>query len=124
LSDLLFVYGTLRPGAAMHGLIEGRVGVLGAATAPGRLVDLGAFPGLVDAVSPDDRVRGELCRIPADDRDALLDVLDRYEGPRFERGIAEVTGPEGAVEAWLYRWLGDATGRCVVPGGDYLRAIR
>lgn len=120
MSELFFAYGTLRPGATMHALIEGRVTVLGAATAPGRLVDLGHFPGLVDALAPDDRVLGELCEIPGADAAALLDVLDRYEGESFERVRRTVQGPSGAAEAWVYRWRGDPSGRPAIPGGDYL----
>jgi gamma-glutamylcyclotransferase (GGCT)/AIG2-like uncharacterized protein YtfP len=122
LSDRLFVYGTLRPGAAMHRLLEDRVTVLGPASVAGRLVDLGAFPGLVAPASFDDRVRGDLCEIPDAERDALLDVLDRYEGESFERLRAAVDAPDGVVEAWLYRWRGDPTGRRLVPSGDYLAA--
>jgi gamma-glutamylcyclotransferase (GGCT)/AIG2-like uncharacterized protein YtfP len=124
LSDLLFVYGTLRPGAAMHGLIEGRVTVIGAATVPGSLVDLGAFPALVEATGPGERVHGALCEIPHGDLEALFDVLDRYEGETFERLLDEVSGPRGAAQAWLYRWRGDPTGRRRVPGGDYLAKAR
>ena len=39
----LFAYGTLRRGAPMHGLLEGRTDWIGFASVAGSLVDLGAF---------------------------------------------------------------------------------
>jgi len=108
----------------MHGLIAGRVRVLGPASVPGRLVELGDFPGLVAPASPDERVRGDLCELPHAGGEALLDALDRYEGPRFVRERGTVDGPDGASLAWLYRWLGGVRGRGIVPGGDFLEAAR
>ena len=55
---MLFAYGTLRRGAPMHGLIDGRARWVGPASASGRLIDLGAFPGLVPADAPGDLQRG------------------------------------------------------------------
>src|SRR5207247_1781695 len=57
----LFAYGTLRRGASMYRLLEGRTTWIGSARAAGRLLDLGAFPGLVPAIGP---ARG-LCEIVA-----------------------------------------------------------
>ncbi len=119
----LFAYGTLRRGAPMPGLIEGRATWVGPADAPGRLVDLGAFPGLVAPHSRADRVVGDLFALEAEYAAALLDALDRYEGASFRRESATVHGPHGEVEAWLYRWTGDVRGRRVVSGGDYLGAV-
>jgi gamma-glutamylcyclotransferase (GGCT)/AIG2-like uncharacterized protein YtfP len=118
----LFAYGTLRRGAPMHGMLAGRTTWLGPASVPGRLVDLGAFPGLVPAQAGDERVRGDLFGLAADHRDALLDALDRYEGARFERVRQVVAGPDGPTLAWLYCYRGDTIGCRVVAGGDYLVA--
>lgn len=118
---MLFVYGTLRRGAPMHGLLEGRVQLVGPALAAGRLLDLGDYPGFVAAASRDDRVVGELYSLHADQGGALLASLDRYEGPRFQRERAVVEGPEGEVAAWLYRYCGPVLDRPVIPGGDFLR---
>lgn len=117
---ILFAYGTLRRGAPMHKLLEGRVTWLGSASAAGRLVDLGAFPGLVPAHGPGDRVRGDLFAIAESQREEVLDALDRYEGASFERVEQTVEGPHGPALAWLYFYRGVVDGRPVVPGGDYL----
>ena len=116
----LFAYGTLRRGAPMHGLLEGRTTWIGPASAAGRLVDLGAFPGLVPAAAPGDRVQGDLFAIAEAQCDELLDALDRYEGASFERVEQMVEGPAGPARAWLYVWRGEVDGRPVVAGGDYL----
>jgi gamma-glutamylcyclotransferase (GGCT)/AIG2-like uncharacterized protein YtfP len=117
---ILFAYGTLRRGAPMHGLLEGRATWIGRASVAGRLVDLGAFPGLVPAQSAGDRVHGDLFAIAPAQRDELLDALDRYEGASFERVEQLVDGPDGPARAWLYLWRGEVDGRPLVAGGDYL----
>ena len=106
----VFVYGTLRRGeindiaqaAARHGIDVPRL--IGRASIPGRLFDLGHYPGLVplaaDAVRPDaashadslppapehaaPRVVGDVYRVVR----ALLPVLDEIEGIRAD-GRAE-----------------------------------
>ena len=122
--NLLFVYGTLRRGAPMHKLIEGRATWLGLASAAGCLVDLGAFPGLVPAQGPGDRVHGDLFTIADAQREELLDALDRYEGASFERVQQAVDGPGGPAHAWLYVYRGAANRRTVIDGGDYLAHSR
>ena len=114
----LFVYGTLRQGAVMHGLIDGRVEWIGPARVAGRLLDLGGFPGLV-APEGGEVVQGDLFALIAAERERLLDACDRYEGASFRRETAIVEGPEGEVEAWLYRYLGAVTGKPVIAGGDF-----
>ena len=117
---ILFAYGTLRRGAPMHGLLEGRTCWIGPASVAGRLVDLGAFPGLVSPAAPGDRVHGDLFAIAEAQREELLDALDRYEGASFERVQQMVDGPDGPTRAWLYVYRGEVDGRPVVAGGDYL----
>ena len=119
-ASVLFTYGTLRRGAPMHGLLEGRTTWLGSASAAGRLLDLGAFPGLVSAQRPGDVVQGDLFAIEDAQRETLLDALDRYEGASFERVQQSVEGPDGPVRAWVYRYRGETAGRPVLAGGDYL----
>ena len=119
----LFVYGTLRRGAPMHGLLEGRATWLGPASAAGRLVDLGAFPGLVPAQGPGDRVHGDLFVVAGEQREELLAALDRYEGASFERVQRAVDGPSGPALAWLYAYRGALDGCTVVASGDYLSGV-
>jgi gamma-glutamylcyclotransferase (GGCT)/AIG2-like uncharacterized protein YtfP len=105
----MFVYGTLLP-----------EGPSAPATIPGRLVDLGAYPGWV--LGPG-RVQGALVR-PRED----LRELDRYEdflgygvpGSLYRRVVVTATRADGArEEAWAYRYLG-TDGR-PLPSGSWRR---
>src|SRR5262245_52935273 len=104
----------------MHGLLEGRVTWLGSASVAGRLLDLGAFPGLVPAQSAAYRVLGDRFAIAAARRAELLDALDRYEGESFERVQQSVFGPDGPTLAWVYAYRGAVDGCRVIASGDYL----
>ena len=116
----LFAYGTLRRGAPMHDLLADRATWLGPASAAGRLVDLGAFPGVVPAQEPGDRVHGDLFAIADAQREQLLDALDRYEGASFGRVEQAVLGLDGPAIAWIYAYRGAVDGCRVVASGDYL----
>jgi len=62
---LLFVYGTLRPfvDIAMAKWLRSNARHLGSATTPGRLYDLGAYPGMRVARGRRERVVGDVYRI-------------------------------------------------------------
>jgi gamma-glutamylcyclotransferase (GGCT)/AIG2-like uncharacterized protein YtfP len=116
----LFVYGTLRQGAPMHGLIDGDARFVARARFIGRLYDLGAYPGVTDG-SRRDIVHGELYELPADRSERLLDALDRYEGRSFERVIRTVTRDDGeTTEAFVYLFRGDVRSSRRVRSGDFL----
>ena len=116
----LFVYGTLRRGAPMHGLLDRDVAWVAAARIRGRLYDLGAFPGLAEG-GRGDFVQGELYRITAKDPVRLLDALDRYEGRTFRRVVREVQAQPGApVRAWVFLFAGSLRGKPRILSGDYL----
>lgn len=132
-SSLLFVYGTLRSGGghAMSQFLAARSRFVSPASAPGRLYDLGAFPGMVEAANTDERVRGEVCELK--EPEATLAALDRYEGcgpenPQpwlYERVLAVVTLETGEqVPAWLYLYRGPLGQARHMPSGDYLLAGR
>lgn len=114
-TDLLFVYGTLMRGFALHHLLEGRTVYRGAGTVRARLVDLGAYPGA--ARDPLARVRGEVYRIA---EPAVLAALDSVEGPQYHREETRVRmadGPE--VTAFVYWYTGPLDRGVPIPGGDY-----
>lgn len=125
----VFVYGTLRIGSAhpqARWLAEKAVH-LGAATLPGQLVDLGAYPGLVAAKQTGNVVRGDVFRLP--DNPAILDALDRYEGCRsydpapheYKRIVATATLSNGqTVPCWTYTYLHPIHPFQIIPNGDWL----
>jgi len=117
--ERLAVYGTLRSEFALHerlGLATALV-PLGRCGIRGRLVDLEAYPGLIDGSS---RVEAELFGI-RDPR--VLERLDAYEGFEPARPEASlfvrrwVRLAEPSLAAWVYVYARDATGRPLVASG-------
>jgi gamma-glutamylcyclotransferase (GGCT)/AIG2-like uncharacterized protein YtfP len=124
----LFVYGTLRPGAAhpMAAWLAARAELVGAASTPGRLYDLGAYPGLVPgADAAAGRVAGDVYRLA--EPEALLARLDEYEGcgerdrhGAFRREQVIVRLAAGArLAAWTYVHRGPLDRARAIPSGDY-----
>jgi len=119
--DLLFVYGTLRPGQAGHErLLRGRL------TAPAVLEDhelrLGTWPWVRPAAGSS--VAGEVVAVEP----ALLVELDRLEdvaGGLYRRERCTVLTAEGGeAAAWAYTAGSVAAGGDrSVPGGDWLAAF-
>ncbi|MGA1561792.1 MAG: gamma-glutamylcyclotransferase family protein [Gammaproteobacteria bacterium] len=108
--DLLFVYGTLRRSSA-HPIarwLRLNSTFLGEAKTSGELIDLGAYPGMIDTSHPNKNVSGDLFRLH--NTQAALKRLDRYEGcgPGFRspteyvRILRNVSHNGERVEAWLY----------------------
>ena len=130
MSPYLFVYGSLRraSGHPMAEFLIARSRFMGAASAPGRLYDLGSYPGMVDAATEGERVRGELYELH--EPEATLADLDRYEGcgpddppPHlFERAPVAAT-PDGGEprSAWAYLYRGPLTGARHIPSGSLPR---
>jgi gamma-glutamylcyclotransferase (GGCT)/AIG2-like uncharacterized protein YtfP len=123
----LFVYGTLRRDRhhAMHHVLTRDATLLGLASVPGRLHDLGAYPGAVPSAEGR-RVRGELYALR--NPDTTLAVLDAYEGyapdagaPQlFERGLVEATLEAGdAVAAWIYWYAGAIPSGSLIASGAW-----
>ena len=112
---LLFAYGTLMRGFALHGLIEGRAEYLGVGTVAARLVDLGSYPGA--ARDRHGVVTGEVYRIA---EPGLFTVLDSAEGPQYHRGEARVRmADDREVAAFIYWYTGPLDRGVPIPGGNY-----
>jgi gamma-glutamylcyclotransferase (GGCT)/AIG2-like uncharacterized protein YtfP len=115
---LLFVYGTLRPfvDIAMAKWLRSNARHLGSATTPGRLYDLGAYPGLRVARGRRERVVGDVYQI-ANAR--VFRVLDRYEA-RFVRERCVVQLARGGRKiAWAYRYRYSVASAAPIASGDY-----
>ncbi len=104
----LFVYGTLRRGSenqfARQLAEQGRF--IGVARVPGRLYNLGSYPGAVASDQPDEWIRGEIFSVDS----VLLAALDEYEGAEFERAIVPTIG------CWIYWYVGRDPGRLIASG--------
>lgn len=105
----LFVYGTLKRGESHHSLVERCVRSIRRASVPGRLLDVGDFPALIDG---EGRAYGELFEFDALDVPRILELVDRLEGflpgdevtSLFERRVVQVTTEDGSVHA-AYAYL-------------------
>ena len=117
----LFVYGTLRRSFtnrhARH--LAEQATWMGEARVPGRLYNLGRYPGLLPPCGSEDWVIGEHYRLPA--TGPLLEVLDRFEGPDFAR-VAVLAHRAGrrAVKVWVYEYRGPVSRVERIVSGDYL----
>jgi gamma-glutamylcyclotransferase (GGCT)/AIG2-like uncharacterized protein YtfP len=131
--DHLFLYGTLLPELARGPLREalGNCTRVGPGALPGRLYDLGAYPGLVPDVSAGGRVAGTVFRLP--ERHDVLGELDAYEGfhPADPPGSLYLRLPydvdlaDGtSVSCWVYVYNRDPGPAPRIPDGDYLAWLR
>src|SRR5262245_40826430 len=122
----IFVYGTLRrlsrhPMA--HYLAE-RGRFVAEARVPGKLYQLGRYPGLVPCRPEEGWARGEVYELS--DVEATLREIDRYEKDEstgeatFERAPAEVMLADGSeVKAWVYWFHGTVEESQRIASGDY-----
>ena len=116
--SLLFVYGTLRPfvDSEMARWLRGAARHLGAATAPGRLYDLGAYPGMRRARGYRERVVGDVYRVT---NPRVFRVLDRYETTFIRERCVVTLDRGGHSAAWTYRYRYGVAGAMRIASGDY-----
>lgn len=75
----LFIYGTLHPDIAPQEIRADvrRLHLIGKGTIRGKLLDLGAYPGVLLEEATTEQITGHIFEIPSDP--TLLHRLDRYE---------------------------------------------
>ena len=121
----LFIYGTLMPGLRLEAEMHGALYV-GAAQVPGRLVDVGRYPGLLRG---DGLVTGEVYEVDDAHLARLDEVEDMVPGDRaasqyWREDVTVCGGPlQGQrVQTYVYnRPVDDCT---PITHGDYRRYIR
>jgi gamma-glutamylcyclotransferase (GGCT)/AIG2-like uncharacterized protein YtfP len=114
--DLLFAYGTLMRGYALHAVLARGASYLGPGKVAGILLDLGSYPGLVAGRGA---VTGEVYHI---DTPELLPTVDREEGYNFERRRRRIAlANERRAWAWVYHYRGPRERALVIAHGDYRR---
>jgi len=94
----VFVYGTLKRGQSNHGLLinDKYIGA-DSITMKGRMVDLGAFPGVIRNQRDEATIRGEVYEVDDD----TLNGLDYLEGhPTFYRRDKYKT--DTGIRCWMY----------------------
>jgi gamma-glutamylcyclotransferase (GGCT)/AIG2-like uncharacterized protein YtfP len=122
----LFVYGTLMSSASGAMGAEARVRLhrksrsLGSATMAGRLVDLGAYPGLIGVSNPADVVHGEVLALG--DAAATWPWLDAYEGMapggEYVREVRPARlASAGTFDCFVYVFIGPVGDRPILSDG-------
>lgn len=136
MSCCLFVYGTLKSshtgifGRDKRDRLQRESRMLGAATLPGRLYDLGDYPGLIVSDTANGLVHGEVVELSDPGRSFLW--LDAYEGirpdapqaneyRREQHSVRLVSGAE--LMAWVYIYAQDVSAARLVTSGTW-RATR
>ena len=122
---LLFIYGTLLPGLRLQAQMQG-ARFVGAAELPGRLVDVGRYPGLIPGAG---RVSGEVYEV--DDAhlarlDAVEDMVpgDRAASQYWRKEVTVASGPLQGQQVQTYVYNRPVDGCTAIAHGDYRRYIR
>lgn len=128
-SDFLFAYGTLHPGHAPEEIADvvRRFEVIWKGIVPGRLYDLGSYPGAVLDPSSSTGIAGTIFRLPAGDD--VLPRLDAYEEfdperPRrslFLRRLDRVNLAEACtLDCWIYEYNGPLDRARLIENGKFV----
>jgi gamma-glutamylcyclotransferase (GGCT)/AIG2-like uncharacterized protein YtfP len=123
--DYVALYGSLRRHAGIGDEpdLSERLKPAGTAIIEGRLVDLGAYPGLIPGAG---KVRAELFEVI--DRE-VLQIMDRHEhyeptdarGSLYLRRAVRLLEP--TVDAWVYVYNRDVGDAPEVAGGDWIEHL-
>jgi gamma-glutamylcyclotransferase (GGCT)/AIG2-like uncharacterized protein YtfP len=107
--NLLFVYGTLRSefNNRYARLLRSEAELVGRATVPGSIYRVTHYPAF--RPGPKGAVHGELYRL--NDPETTLKALDEYEGPEFERVMAN--------GAWIYQFRSEPPENSRIVSGDF-----
>lgn len=134
-SDYLFVYSSLMQGFKNpeYEYISRYFSFVGKASVKGKLSDLGHNP----VATPDSEsgfIKGELYKIKNDDDFSfVIGQLDDYEGVKpeadearlYKRALTIANNEDGtAVNAWIYWYQGDVSGKLVIPSGDVTEYVQ
>lgn len=129
----IFVYGSLRSGfqSPAYEYISRFFTLVGNAKVKGKLLDMGTYPAGV----PTDEERyivGELYQIKhRNEFSWAMGQLDDYEGVNAEeehervyaRSVTDVIAGDMTLQAWIYWYHGDTSGRPVIESGDMLQYV-
>lgn len=119
--ELVFVYGTLKSGERASWLMSGHGEKVCDGVVTGRLIDLGAFPGLL--TDSDGDVFGELWLV----EDYAITALDQYEGEGvlYDRIRVEVRCDHGIQQnVWTYRYRDSGGKHREIEGGTWISKNR
>jgi gamma-glutamylcyclotransferase (GGCT)/AIG2-like uncharacterized protein YtfP len=129
-TNLLFVYGTLMKGSGEDWQKRAGAHLIGRGRIPGKLYDLGRFPGAVPESDPRCQIEGEVYRFA--NVSHALKILDEYEEFQpthpekslFVRRRTTVVMEDGtAKEAWVYLYNRRVKKSNVILSGNYRERV-
>lgn len=117
----------------MSDFLKERCAYLGKAVTNGLLYDLGFYPGMVLAETPN-KVYGDVYQLSDEDAAFILAKTDEFEGvgPDFDfpneykRQLVDVqmlSGEGGKIKAWVYLYNRQVQDEIVINSGDYVDHI-
>ena len=118
MSELIFVYGSLRRGASNHFRMKDSE-YLGCAQIKGTLIKVDWYPGLL--LEGDSWIHGEVYQV----EESTLRELDAFEGvgsqnSEYQRIHHEVLLNQQPTKVWVYEWLGGVLDYEILASGDWL----
>lgn len=132
MDNLLFVYGTLMNNiqSTIATYLHHNSDFVGEGTFPGKLYDLGSYPGAVYDRQSDSRVHGHVFKLH--DPGNMLQRLDLYEGiypsqadkNEYRRALVSVYVNEEPIDCWVYLYNLSTIGLKEIPAGNYLDYIQ
>lgn len=132
MSDLLFVYGTLRKGNAneMAEYLAEHAQFITEGWFQGRMFYITYYPGVVTSETGSDCVYGEVYRL--DNPETMLNVLDDYEEcterhiqpAEYKRTYVSITAINGKVydTVWIYLYQWSVKDKSQIMTGDFMQA--
>ena len=124
--ELLFVYGTLRPGGRAQDMMN-EFRYVGRARVRGKLYTLGWYPGLV--LGEEGEVTGDVYEVPV----SAFEQLDHYEGcastspepHEYQRRKVDAVYKSGGTDTvWVYDFIAPVKPDALIEGGDWLEWIK
>ncbi|MFC5411376.1 gamma-glutamylcyclotransferase [Larkinella bovis] len=117
----IFVYGTLLSASKkpMAQYVRQHSQLVGPGFSPGRLYDLGTYPGAVFDPDAETWVHGEVYSFRETGAPAFLRTLDDYEGAEYDRILVSVKTANGTVDCWTYRFIQPAQSLPLIASGRY-----
>jgi len=108
-TDYIFFYGTLMQEFAPPELEIHKLEFIGEGFVYGKLYDLGAYPGVILSDSSENKVFGEIFRLPSEQE---LEKFDQYEGfylndpekSLFVRKIVPAYLHDRKLDCWIYEY--------------------
>ena len=131
--EFIFVYGTLRKETATSMFLMLACGCVYVSDGymQGKLYAVNGYPGAIETDNPNDKVYGELYKIP--DSELVLAELDEYEectdqypepSEYIRKKLRISLFGGGSVTAWVYVFNHDVSKLMQIESGDYLTHLK